>query len=150
MGNDRLVPKNDDELLDAFADLFSEIVPEDEEQIGALLVGAGLDPAEVRQEATELIRDLRAKTALDWRNRQVQLDEAANRHKRVGADLPEDRQDLVERFRQLMSRPGLEQAHAHLRGHKPNDFSDEELRSLIQDLLFILEENRSKRDREDE
>jgi hypothetical protein len=149
MSNDRFVLKNDDELLNAFADLLSEVVPEDQEEIEALLVAVGLDPAEVRQEATELIKDLRAKTPLDWRNRQAQLDEADNRHRRAGTDLPEDRQGLMEKLRQLMSIPGLEQVHAHLRGHEPNDFSDGELRSLIQDLEFVLEESQSKRNHED-
>jgi len=149
MSNDHFAPNNDDELLDAFADLLSEVVPEDQDEIEALLVAAGLNPAEVRQEAAELIKDLRAKTPLDWRNRQAQLDEADNKHRRAGTDLPEDRQGLEERLRQLMLIPGLKQVHAHLRGHEPNDFSDDELRSLVQDLEFILEESQSKRNHED-
>ena len=55
----------------------------------------------------------------------------------------------MEKLRQLMSIPDLKQAHAHLRGHEPNDFSDDELRSLIQDLEFVLEESQSKLNHED-
>jgi len=143
MRNDHLIPRNDDEILDAFADLLSEIVPEDREEIETLLIEAGLDPEKVRQEASELVRNLRARTPLDWRNRREILEEVRGRHTEAGSDLPNNRQGLLERLSELLTDPSLKRAHAHYRDRKPEDLSDEELRSLVHDLEFILDERHS-------
>ena len=52
MPRDRQVPQNDDELLIAFADLLGELMPEDPEEIDALLVQAGLTPYEALRTGT--------------------------------------------------------------------------------------------------
>jgi hypothetical protein len=150
MSNDHLVPQNDEEIVDAFVDLLSEIVPEDREEIEMLLVEAGLDPEKVRQQASALIKDLRARTPLDWRNRREYLEEVRGRHGRAGSNLPSDRQGLLERLSELLSNPSLKRVHAHYRDRKPEELSDEELRSLVHDLEFILDETHSSNRHMDE
>jgi hypothetical protein len=142
MSDGRLVPQSDDELLDAFADLLSEIVPEDPEEIDALVVQAGLDPVEVEAEAAQFISKVRATSPLDWRNRHRQMEEMDRRHDLAASDLPRDRGGLLERLQELVAHPLMKGAHAHYRGHKPEELTDEELRSLINDLEFVLEEGR--------
>jgi len=143
--NDQLVPENDEEILDAFFELLSDIVPEGREEIETLLLAISLDPAKVRQDASGLIKNLREQTLLDWRNKQVLLAEARERHDKVRSRLSSDRQSLLDRLTELLADPGLKQAHAHYRGRKPEELSDEELKSFVHDLEFILEEGRSGR-----
>jgi hypothetical protein len=150
MRNNHLVPQNDDEIVDAFVDLLSEIVPEGREEIEMLLVEAGLDPEKVKQQASSLIKDLRARTPLDWRNRREILEEVRGRHDRAGSDLPSNRQGLLERLSELLSDLSLKRVHAHYRDRKPEELSDEELRSLVHDLEFIQDERHSNNRQMDE
>lgn len=140
MTRDRQVPQNDDELLIAFADLLGELMPEDPEEIDALLVQAGLNPAEVEVDAAEFIAKMRTSSPLDWRNRRGQMEEADRRHDFAASGLPRDRQGLLERLQELMAHPLMKGAHAHYRGHKPEELTNEELRSLIHDMQFVVEE----------
>lgn len=146
MGEDRSRPMNDDEILDAFADLLREVVPEGREEIDALLVEAGLDPEGVRAEASELIKDLKATTPLDWRNRQEELKEAQGRRAEGLSRLPKDREGLLRRLQELLEDSDLKQAYVHFRNKQNEELSEEELRSLVRDVEFALEEVRREGD----
>lgn len=141
--DNHLAPKNDDEILEAFADLLSEVVPENPEEIDTLLMEAGLDPKQIKNEANTFIKEKRSRTPLDWRNRQQEIDEVIAQHERAGAKLPFDFQRLLSIWRQLMSQPQAKSvlAEGRYRNQRPEDLSIEELRSLIQDIRFVLSEN---------
>lgn len=142
MSDNHLVPQTDDEILNAFADLFSEMVPEDPEEINALLVEAGLDPKQIEEETNSVIKEARSTTPLDWRNRQQEMENAISRHEQAGNDLPLDYQSLLDIWQQLMSQAPARRiyAQARYRNQRPEDLSSEELRSLIQDIRFVLAE----------
>ncbi len=143
-----LVPQNDDEILEAFADLLGELVPEKLEDIEVLLTEAGLDPRQIDIEAAALIKEARSKTPLDWRNKQQEIEKVTAQHERSGANLPRDFQSLLDIWRQLMSQPQAERVFAEVRyrNQSPEDLSVEELRSLIQDIRFVLSEIAEDRD----
>lgn len=140
MDKDQLVPQNDEEILDAFGDLMAERVPDEPEEIDTLLTEVGLDPMQIEVEAAALIAEIRAKTLLDWRNRRQEMEAVGNRHRLAGVDIPSDRQGLLDLFRRLTAGLPTRAAYAHYRERKPEDLSDKELRSLIQDIKFILDD----------
>lgn len=142
MDKDPLVPhaERDDEILAAFADLMGEVVPDDQDEVEMLLVEANLDPEQIENEVHKLIAEARGRTPLDWRNRQQELEEALSEHALTGSSLPSDRQSLLSLLERLLSQPASREVHAHFRRLKPEELSDEELRSLIQDISFILRE----------
>ena len=141
MDKNQLVPQNDDEILDAFADLMAERIPDDLEEIEALLKEAELDPMQIETEATTLIAEARARTPLDWRNRRQEMEAVGAKHGLAGADLPSDRQGLLDLLRRLISQSPARRAYAHYRERRPEDLSNEELRSLVQDIRFISGED---------
>ena len=138
MSRNPLVPQDDDEILAAFADLMREVVPEDQDEVETLLVEAGLDPKQIENEALELVAEARSQTPLDWRNRRNVLDELLSEYELIGSSLPTDRQGLLGVLEHLLSQPALRHTHAHFRHLEPKNLSDDELRSLIQDISFIL------------
>lgn len=148
MSKDRLVPENDNEILEAFIELLTGIVPDDPVEISNLLKVVGLDPLEVKKEAADLISNLRSQTPLDWRNNISEVDEAQSKHTLVGKDLPTDRQNLITLFEQLLSVPAVKKIHSHYRNIKTAELSDDEIRTYIQDLSFIIDEQRKKADKE--
>jgi hypothetical protein len=141
MNKSQLVPQNDDELLDAFADLMAERAPDDPGEIDTLLREAGLDPVKIEAEVTALIAEARAKTPIDWRNRRQEMDTMSAKHQSAGNDLPSDHQGLLDFLQRLMSQPSTKMTYAHYRGREPEDLSIEELRSFIQDIRFTSNES---------
>jgi hypothetical protein len=115
----------------------AERVPDDPEEIDTLLREAELDPVQIEAKVTALIAEARAKTPLDWRNRRQEMDAVGARHQLAIADLPSDRQGLLDLFRRFTSQSSVKMVYAHYRGRKLKDLSDEELRSLIQDIRFV-------------
>lgn len=56
-----MILQNDDELLNAFADLMAERVPDDSEEIDTLLREVGLDPVKIEAEVVALVAEVQAK-----------------------------------------------------------------------------------------
>jgi hypothetical protein len=132
-------PLNDDEeLLRAFADLLDDVIPEDPDDIESLLKEVGLDPREIESKTRALIHQARASTPLDWRNKRAQMKAVLDQHEKLGNQLPSDRKSLMEIWQQLTSKRKASALTAHFRNQKPEAMTDEELRSLIKDALFVL------------
>ena len=138
MSSDSRIPQNDDEILEAFADLLAEVVPEEPAEIDALLQEAGLDPTQIEEEAAVFIVEMRR---LDWRNRRPEMEQVRKQYDLAGSGLPADRPGLLELLRQMISPSQIAgRVHAQFRNRSPEELSDEELRSLIQDIRFITDE----------
>lgn len=65
MKHTKIDSSHSDEILNAFADLMAERVPDSPEEIDTLLREAGLDPMQIEAEVTALIAEARAKTRRD-------------------------------------------------------------------------------------
>lgn len=138
MSSDSRIPQDDDEILQAFADLLAEVMPEEPAEIDELLREAGLDPTQIEEEAASLIAEMRR---LDWRNRRAEMEQVRKQYDLAGSALPADRPGLLEILRQMTSPPLIaSRVHAQFRNRSPEELSDEELRSLIQDIRFITDE----------
>ena len=146
MSSDSRIPQNDDEILEAFADLLSEVVPEEPAEIDALLKAAGLDPTQIEEEAAAFIVEMRR---LDWRNRRAEMEQVRKQYDVAGTGLPTDRPSLLELLRQVLSSsPSTGRVHAQFRNRSLEELSDEDLRSLIQDIRFITDERSENSDEE--
>ncbi len=139
MNENRKSQSDEEEILHAFADLLDEVVPEEPEEIERLLREAGLDPGQIESETRALIHELRSSTPLDWRNKGGQIKAIVDQHEKSRDQLPSTRDELLKIWKELNSKPQARVLSAHYRNQKPEDLSDEELASLIQDFMFILD-----------
>jgi hypothetical protein len=64
---------NDEQLLDAFAELMEESFPEDDAEIEMLLAQAGLDGPGIEKEAAAIIEELKAQYVVRKRARRTRV-----------------------------------------------------------------------------
>jgi uncharacterized protein Smg (DUF494 family) len=131
-------PQTDEQLAKTFADLLDQLVPEDPEEIEELLQEVGLNRKDIRARISALVEELKATTPLDWRNADRRIEEVKAKREQIGVNLPQNREDLLHMLEQLMSQPKGQKilAGVKFRNKEPEKMTDEELRTLVQDVLF--------------
>lgn len=135
------IPQTEEDLVRAFADALDELIPEDPEEIEELLQEMGLNRADIRLKTNALIQELAASTPLDWRNRDQDIEKAKAERRRIGSNLPKDRSSLLGILQQLrgQSRAQAILAGVNFRSKSPEEMSDAELQTFVQDLLYALD-----------
>jgi len=140
--SDRRPPQSDDEILEAFAELFDSVPPDTPEEIQAALLEAGIDPDQVANEVKQLVEDGLASSPYNWRNAQPALDQARLELEASQIETPGERSDIVEAIQQLLSQSRDQSLAAHFRNENFSQMSKEELASLYQELKYLSEHNR--------
>jgi len=135
--------RSEEELAEAFDQLFSEIPsPRSQAEIDEYIREAGIDPEEfvlqIKERTTEALRT----SPLNWRNQQTQAEikEARAQLDKIGKIATQDRSRLLELIDNVLekiniSNPNL--APVHYRNK--SELSEEDLTSLLQELVFIAE-----------
>jgi hypothetical protein len=140
VGN-RVPPQNDDEILEAFADLLDHVRPETPEEVRAILLEAGLDPDEIVAEGRQLIQDGLANSPYNWRNAQKKLAQARADLESSALNLPLSREEIIAALRELLTHPRVQSVGAHFRSQNLSDMPDEEIASLYQELRYLVDQD---------
>jgi hypothetical protein len=131
---------DEEKILHAFADLLDDVIPENIDEIEALLREVDLDPKQIEAETRTLIEEVRASTPLDWRNKRSEIKTVVDKHEKLKNQIPADRQGMMQLLSKLISpsRSRTRGITAHFRNQKPEEMTDEELQSFLQDILFTM------------
>ena len=135
----RQPPTDNEELLDALADLFDEVEPSTPEEVDKVLREAGHDPDKVATKMKAMAERALAQSPLNWRNTaRREMDEERARLDGFKPDLPESRTDLITAIRKLLASLQIDQgrlAAAHHRNFE--EVTDEDLASLFVELSYL-------------
>ena len=135
----RQPPTNNEELLDALADLFDAVEPSAPEEVDEVLREAGHDPDEVAMKMKAIAERALAKSPMNWRNvARRETDEERARLDGFKPELPGSRTDLITAIRKLLASLQIDQrrlAAAHHRNFE--EVTDEDLASLFVELSYL-------------
>lgn len=142
--------RSEEELAEAFDQLFSEIPsPRSRTEIDKYIIEAGIDPDEFGLQIKESAIEALQTSPLNWRNQQTQAEikEARAQLDKIGKIAKQDRSRLLELIDNALeklniSNPNL--APVHYRNK--SDLSEEDLTSLLQELVFIAEKEKIELD----
>lgn len=126
------------ELLDALAELLSEMDPETMDEVDSDLRSLGYDPHSLADRLQTLASETLKVSALNWRNRTPELDSERKRLQSTGSELPSNRANIVQAIRTLlgtMSPTDPRIAAAHYRNLE--EVSDSDLLDLLAELRYL-------------
>ena len=134
----RKSPATDEELVNAFMDLFNEIEPETEDEIDAILLQAGFDPKAVAVHMRQVADRAIEKSPLNWRN--VVPAEFETEKARLTALRPRvhmSREVILEAIRNKVTRLGGKINQLGFAHRNFDIASDDDLRSLLSELDYL-------------
>lgn len=134
--------RSEEELAEAFDQLFDEIPsPQTQEEIDEYIREAGIDPDEFGARIKKLTIKALAESPINWRIRsKAEIEEARAQLDSIGAIANKERNNLLSIIDKaleqiLVTNPQLISLHHRNR----TELSDEDLLSLLQELMFIAE-----------
>jgi len=136
--------RSEEELAEVFDQLFSEIPsPQSQAEIDEYIREAGIDPDEFGLQIKKLAYEALRTSPLNWRNQltKAEIKEARAQLGKVKKITTQDRRKLLEIIDNVLekiniSNPNL--APVHYRNK--SELSEEDLTSLLQELVFIAEQ----------
>lgn len=138
-------PKDDKEVLALLeSSLLSDALYSDAypiEQVDEDLRGAGLDPDQVGKRGAELASQLLKKRRLAWQDKaRMTLERRSTNTRLSHRREPLSRAAMLQQLNMLRSNPELGAPVATaFRNRKPSDASDEDLRSILEDVELLRE-----------
>lgn len=131
------------ELAEAFDQLFNEIPsPQTQEEIDKYISDAGIDPDSFSLKIKKMVADAIEKSSLNWRNEanQTKIEKARTQLESI-RDISEfDHSKLVSIVENAFARIKMANpqfSSIHYRNH--SELSDEDLKSLLQELIYIAD-----------
>lgn len=144
--NEKKSPETYFELSNAFLELFDSVLPEDSDEIDELLLEMGFDPGKVAAGLRELADRATAESPLNWRvqaARELKTERA--RFTKLIRRSELSRNEILAQIQALLSKGSAERsflaAHRNLQ-----DLSDEDLASLMEDLLYLSSSEQQNKD----
>ncbi|HOU12773.1 MAG TPA: hypothetical protein PKZ84_06625 [Anaerolineae bacterium] len=136
-------PQTDEDLVQAFANLFDAIEPETPSEIDAVLLEAGYNPDNVAARIQAFAEKALAESPLNWRNQaEVELQAANTRIERFKASvsIPRTREGIIEAIKRLTNqlKPQARFAQAYFRNFE--SVSDQDLIGLLTELQYLAAE----------
>lgn len=134
----RKSPATDEELVNAFTDLFNEVEPETDDEIDAVLRQAGYDPeavaVRIRQAADRAIE----KSSLNWRSRfSAELETEKTRLATIPSGIRMNREEILEAIRNKFAKLGGKTNQFGFAHRNFDMASDDDLRSLLSELDYL-------------
>lgn len=137
--NKRREPRTDQELMQAFEELFAEILPEMPDEVDATLREAGYDPDEVAVNMQDFATRIWNTSPLNWRNHAHQeIAQELSRLENFTTSPHATRSEIIATIQQLLTQIGGKQnlpAGIHFRNFE--QASDDDLVSLLQELEYL-------------
>ena len=127
--------REQEELVDAFYELFAEIEPETEEDIDAIIESAGLDP----KAGVEKIEAL-ARQALAEQARQG-IKAARQQYQQKKSLTAGTHEELKRRVDEMLNQLSPQNRRAFAYHRNLETASDADLQSLLDDLTFLIDSN---------
>lgn len=146
----RKAPATDEELVNAFNDLFNEVEPETNDEMDAVLRQAGHDPEEIATRMRQIADRAIERSPLNWRNKFP--DEIEIEKSRLAAFLPNvhmRRDEIIEAIRNKLAKLSGRTNRLGFAHRNFETASDDDLRSLLSELEY-LESNQQTGKRGDE
>ena len=137
--------RSEEELAEAFDQLFSEIPPpQTEEEINEYIIEAGYDPDEFGEQIKNIASEALKNSPLNWRNQiaQSEIEEARSQLEKINELANKDRKDIfsiIEKVMAQIKEANPQLAPVHYRNR--SELSEEDLVSLLQELLFIANQS---------
>ena len=137
--NKRKLPETNNEIMDAFSELFDEIEIETIEEADAILVSAGYTPDNVSRKFRELVDSALAKSPLNWRNQKSPLSKAKEKLALFGKQKYGSRTEMEKAARSLLALISQSQpVVAHYRNFEA--MTDEDFGSWLEELEYLAAE----------
>ena len=134
----RKSPATDEELVNAFTDLFNEVEPETEDEIDAVLRQAGYDPEAVAVRMRQVADRAIEKSPLNWRNRfSTELETEKTRLAALRSSVHMSREEILEAIRNKVTRLGGKINQLGFAHRNFDMASDDDLRSLLSELDYL-------------
>lgn len=142
--------RSEEELAEAFDQLFSEIPsPRSQAEIDGYIREAGINPYEFGSQIKKLASEALRNSPLNWRNKQTQAEiiKARAQLNNIGKIAKQDRSKLLDLIDSVLekiniSNPNLTSVHYR----NKSELSEEDLTSLLQELVFIAKKENIKID----
>lgn len=146
MAKRKSTPTNE-ELIDAFTDLFNAVEPETPEEIDAVLSESGLDPDDVAARMRAFAQKAIEASPYNWRNQADSLREEQERLARRSSDLRLSREEMMRTIESLTTGLGRGQrARAAAYYRNLEEATDEDLASLLDELRYLQNQDESTDD----
>lgn len=145
--NKRRSPQTDEELLQAFLDLFDEVVPDSPEDVDDFLRESGYDPEKVGARMQVVAKKALENSPLNWRNRAGhELRQVRDRLENFVPGLKEGRTEIITAIQELMVQHRL--ATTNFRNLE--EATEEDLASLLCELEFLIDQQDLRADKKEE
>jgi hypothetical protein len=136
--------ETEEELAEAFDQLFNEIPsPQTREEIDEYIYEAGIDPEEFGAAVAKIAATALKESPLNWRNRaQEEIVRARANLEKFDKIKTGDRSNLlstIDKFMEKIKSTNPKLAPVHYRNR--DELSDEDLASLIKEIMFIAEQS---------
>ena len=144
----RKPPESEQDILNAFADLFDEIQPETSEEIDTILIEAGFEPEQVAANMQALAEKALGESPLNWRKQASRKRQQAEQGLReLESTIPTNRTDILTAFKDFAKRRPEQYRLAMLQFRNLEEASDKDLQTLLAELIYL--ESRQSQDQSD-
>ena len=135
----RKPPESEQDILNAFADLFDEIQPETSEEIDTILIEAGFEPEQVAANMQALAEKALSESPLNWR-KQASRDrqQAEEGLRELESTTPTNRTDILTALRDFAKRRPEQYQLAMVQfRNNVEEASDKDLQTLLTELIYL-------------
>jgi len=132
----------DSGLLDALTDMLTDI-PRTKEEVIEDLKAQGIDPAPLVERVRSLVEEKSRERRLEWQIKAHKEMEEVRQASRLRSHVPQTRSEMLDMFNQIRNGPHAELARGYFSrlNCTIDDIPDDELASLLEDLLEVIGEN---------
>lgn len=134
-------PETEEEVFNAFLELFDLIAPEIEIEVDDILRENGYDPVQLAAQAESVFNEALKNSPLDWRNRARQEIDTKKAMMAQSQSKPKGtRSEIIAAIQAIQQKRGLA-VSAHFRNLDLEKISDTDLNEILADLEYLESED---------